>query len=259
MNTMEKLASMGVEGSELENVVALLNTTFPEEIEKEAAAIVELEKTAEAYQVFGYEHGLKLIEEALSDEMPKEASDEETIPVASELLGTDEEYTKEAAAAAGFIFDGFEAALEDVATEIVKEAEGAQAGATMPKEKVEAAKAGIMKRMRERAHAGYAKAKGTMSDAGKKIVETAKAHPKKAIGIGAGLTAAGLAGTYLMGKHKKEAAIDPKHQWDWAKGTGTKVISKLRETIGKHPLKSVAGGMALGAGAGAVGAKAKKD
>lgn len=246
METREKLAALGFSEAEISDAIALLGTTFPEEIEKEAAAEVELDETAGNYFNYGYEYGLDQISKFVDgvEDTEKTASE---VPSPSDYLEKDAEYQTEAAAAAGFIFQGFLSGLDDFDAEYEKEA----------KAKVKPA---FLKKL-------YSKGKHVLESA-KGVAGTPAA---RAAGVGAAAGAAGGAAGSAVSKEAANMGTEAKILEDLAKRMGqklspwekakvhAKVVGGHAQELGKKVLEtakkpgvvgaaSTLGGAALGAG-----------
>jgi hypothetical protein len=167
---------------------ALLNTQFPEELEKEAAAELDTSLLADALYSYGWLQAQRALADV--DGLDKVAADDlkaheqaeeevaEQIEACLQSLGThvnedDAELHKEAQVCAALIFDGFSDCIEQGCMD--KEAASAMA-----------AKAGKM------AMKGLHKMKAAGKKVGKKALGLAKKHGGKAALFGGGAAAAKL-------------------------------------------------------------------
>jgi len=181
-----------------EDVQSILNTQFPEELEKQAAAELASEDLAQALYAFGaYQADRELAEVDGVEKVAAEQTEEfdsaeaeianaiEEALEASGVLDSEDELTvqKEAQAAAGLIFAGYSAQIEKIAEE-AKEVPGKMA-------KVKAA----LVKMQESAKAHAAKAKGHVG-----------AHAGK-YGLAAGIVG-GIAAKHMHDKHMSKKASE---------------------------------------------------
>lgn len=187
---MLKEALEGIEKMTDAEKASLLATTFPEELEKQAAADIASHELAEALYAYGAlkaegavaeEEGVeKIAAEAIAEHNEALENVDAVIEERLNILGvaaTEDpiEFHKEAQAAAGLIFAGYSETLEKLAAK---------------------GKAGAIKSMLGKAHKAA-------KDAGKAVVK----HKGKAA-LGAGGIAAGVYGAKkLMDKKASEASI----------------------------------------------------
>jgi len=184
----------------------LLNTTFPEELEKEAAAEVETTLLADALYTYGWLQGQRSLAEV--DGLDKVAADDLKAHEAAEKQASDQiescltalgtpdledpiQLHKEAQVAAALIFEGFSDSVENACMD--KEAAASYLG----KAKAMASK-GLAKM---KGAAGAAAHKG--AKAGRKAMGLAKKHKGKLMG-GAAIAGGLYAGKKYMEKKSSE-------------------------------------------------------
>jgi hypothetical protein len=256
-----------IEQMSVEELQTILETQYPEELEKQAEAAIATEELGQVLYAYGAVmadreyagFGGDLSKEASEQLGQAETEIEGLVNTYVDALGlahiADQvELHKEAQAAAGIILEGYLDQLEKIA--------------------METGKHGGKRDILGAGGAALEKVKGGVG----KVVEMAKAHPGKAGLVGAG--AAGLAALgYHMGKKRKEkesemgktASVDDlagevitriaelqeiEAGLDKLAGQGMEKAKEIAKKIGKHP--ATAGVAGLGAGAAAMRAYMKR-